>query len=112
LLALRDKKIIASATLILNDPRSRSAHIASFGIAVHPAFQKKGIGKILITALEEVARDKGITKIEVNYYQGNAAAALYRSLDYCYEGRRLKKGRLDNDTYVDEILLYKFINAS
>ena len=110
LLGLHKDKIIGSATLILNEPQSRASHVASFGIAVHPDFQRKGLGKQLIAALEQTAHDRGIKKIEVNCYEGNAAAALYRSLNYTYEGRRLKKGRLNDGTYVDEILFCKFIN--
>ena len=109
-LGLHEDKIIGSATLIMNEPQSRAAHVASFGVAVHPIFQRKGLGKLLIVALEQIARDRGIKKIEVNCYDGNAAAALYRSLNYTSEGRRLRKGRLDNGTYVDELLFYKFIS--
>ena len=109
LLGLRQDKIVGSATLIMHEPQSRAAHVASFGVAVHPAFQRKGLGKKLIEALEQIAMDRGIKKIEVNCYDGNAAAALYRSLNYTSEGRRLKKGRLDDGTYVDELLFYKFI---
>lgn len=111
-LGLHQDKIIGSATLIMNDPQSRAAHVASFGVAVHPAFQRKGLGKLLIVALEQIALEKGIKKIEVNCYDGNAAAAMYRSLNYASEGRRLRKGRLDNGTYVDELLFYKFISPS
>ncbi|MDD1720796.1 MAG: GNAT family N-acetyltransferase [Euryarchaeota archaeon] len=110
-LGLHDGKIVASASLNLSDHHSRSAHTASFGVAVHPAFQKKGLGTILVTTLEGIARDKGIKKIEVNYYEGNPAASLYHALGYQQEGRRTKKGRLDDGTYVDEILLYKFIDG-
>lgn len=110
-LGLHDGKIVASASLILSDHHSRSAHIASFGVAVHPAFQKKGLGTFLVTTLESIAQDKGIKKIEVNYYEGNPAASLYHALGYQQEGRRMKKGRLDDGTYVDEILLYKFIDG-
>jgi RimJ/RimL family protein N-acetyltransferase len=65
---------------------------------------------LLIVGLEQIALEQGIKKIEVNCYDGNAAAALYHSLNYASEGRRLRKGRLDNGTYVDELLFYKFIN--
>lgn len=111
LLSLRKDKIIGSATLNLNELHSRASHVASFGIAVHPDFQRKGLGKQLIAALEQTAHDLGIKKVEVNCYEGNQAAALYRSMNYTYEGRRLKKGRLDDGTYVDEILFYKFLEA-
>jgi len=110
LLGQHQDKIIGSATLIMNEPQSRAAHVASFGVAVHPAFQRKGLGKLLIVALEQIALDEGIKKIEVNCYDGNAAAALYRSLNYGSEGRRLRKGRLDDGTYVSELLFYKFIS--
>ena len=61
--------------------------------------------------------EPGLEKIEVNCYDGNAAAALYRSLNYASEGRRLRKGRLDNGTYVeDELLLLQvhkpFLNST
>jgi GNAT superfamily N-acetyltransferase len=110
LLGLHQGKIIGTATLIMNDPQSRAAHVASFGVAVHPAFQRKRLGKLLIVGLEQIALEQGIKKIEVNCYDGNAAAALYRSLNYVSEGRRLRKGRLDSGTYVDELLFYKFIS--
>jgi GNAT superfamily N-acetyltransferase len=109
LLGLYEGKIIGSATLILNDRNSRASHVASFGIAVHPDFQRKGLGKQLILALEEKARELHIAKIEVNCYEGNPAIALYQSLNYSYEGRRLKKGRLDDGNFADEILFYKFL---
>lgn len=112
LLGLYEGKIIGSATLILNDPKSRASHVASFGVAVHPDFQRKGLGKQLILALEDKARELGIKKIEVNCYEGNVAIALYQSLSYSYEGRRLKKGRLDDGTFADEILFYKFLGPS
>ncbi len=111
LLGLHDRKIVASASLNLSGHHSRSAHTASFGVAVHPAFQKKRLGTVLVTTLEEIARDRGVTKIEVNYYEGNPAASLYHSLGYQREGTRIKKGRLDDGTYVDEILLYKFLDG-
>jgi GNAT superfamily N-acetyltransferase len=110
LLSLHKDKIIGSATLILNEPQSRASHVASLGIAIHPDFQRKGLGKQLIVALEQMAREWGIKKMEVSCYEGNAAAALYRSLNYAYEGRRLTKARLDDGTYVDEILFYKFLS--
>jgi GNAT superfamily N-acetyltransferase len=110
LLSFHKDKIVGTATLILKEPKSRDSHVASFGVAVHPNFQRKGLGKQLIAALEQIARDQGIKKIEVNFYEGNPAAALYQSLNYDFEGRRLKKGRLNDGTYVDEILLSKFIN--
>ena len=110
LLSIYKDNIVGSATLILNEPRLRASHVASFGVVVHPDFQRKGLGKRLIAALEQIARDKGIKKIEVNFFDGNPAAALYRSLNYDYEGRRRKKGLLNDGTYVDEILLSKFIN--
>jgi L-phenylalanine/L-methionine N-acetyltransferase len=110
LLSLYKDNIIGSATLILNEPHSRASHVASFGVVVHPDFQRKGLGKQLIAALEQIARDQGIKKIEVNFYDGNPAAAMYKSLDYDFEGRRLKKARLNDGTYVDEILLSKFID--
>jgi len=106
---LYEGNIVASATLLMNNARSRVAHTASFGIAIHPGFQNKGLGTILIKTLESIAKKRGVRKMEVNYYDGNPAVALYRSLHYCYEGRRLKKAKLDDETYVDEVLMYKFI---
>jgi RimJ/RimL family protein N-acetyltransferase len=106
---LCEGRIVATASLLLNDARSRVAHTASFGIAIHPRFQNKGLGTVLIKFLESLAKKRGVEKIEVNYYDGNPAVALYTSLHYCYEGRRLKKGKLDDGTYADEILMCKFI---
>lgn len=108
-IGLYEGRIVASASLLLNDARSRVAHTASFGIAIHPGCQNKGLGTILIKFLESLAKKRGVEKMEVNYYDGNPAVSLYTSLHYRFEGRRLKKAKLDDGTYSDEILMCKFI---
>jgi ribosomal protein S18 acetylase RimI-like enzyme len=43
----------------------------------------RGIGRAAMTLAEEVAREQGLARIELNVFGGNEIArSLYRSLDY------------------------------
>lgn len=57
--------------------------IPSLGIAVHPEWQGRGIGRRMMEHLHEVARARGASRIRLKVYEGNEAAiCLYESLGY------------------------------
>ena len=62
LLAIKDGRIVADATLHQNRAGARR-HVGDVRIVVAPDYRGKGIGRGLIHKLAEIARDKGITKL-------------------------------------------------
>ncbi len=52
-------------------------------LQVKPAYQRKGIGKYILSAIQEIAKEKGYTKIGIHTTEDNIAArALYESAGY------------------------------
>jgi ribosomal protein S18 acetylase RimI-like enzyme len=69
------------------------------------AYRGKGIGRRLVEATIAKARELGLEKIELNVYSSNdAAIALYRSLKFVDEGRKVR-GRLMDGIYDDVIIM-------
>jgi len=87
LVAVCEKKIAGHLGILLNqNPRRR--HVGSFGIAVHPDFQGKGVGKALIQRLIDLADNwLNLLKIELAVFSDNEVAiALYKKFDFVVEG--------------------------
>jgi len=54
-----------------------------YRLAVHPDYQRRGIGRRLVQALEERFREKGVTQIVIMVKQDNEQAIpFYESLGY------------------------------
>jgi ribosomal protein S18 acetylase RimI-like enzyme len=57
--------------------------IPSLGIAVHPDWQRRGIGRRMMEYLHGVARQRGATHVRLKVYPENRAAlSLYEQLGY------------------------------
>lgn len=86
-----DDKVAGHLTILLNS-RPRRKHAASFGIAVHPEFQGKGVGKALMTDLLDIADNRlGLVRVELVVFADNARAiALYEQFGFAHEGRQRK----------------------
>lgn len=112
--ALSDKKIVASASLQLNLSHKKTSHIGTWGIAIHPDFHNQGLGYKLIKIIEDIAKEKGLMRLEADYYDGNIAAEkLYiDKLNYTLEGRRKSAVLLKNGKYADKICIGKIIDNS
>ncbi|WP_338606660.1 ribosomal protein S18-alanine N-acetyltransferase [Desulfoferula mesophila] len=58
-------------------------------LAVHPAFQRRGLGRYLLLQALSQARDQGAVRAALEVRTGNLAAlSLYYTLGFCLEGRR------------------------
>ncbi len=110
--ALFEKKIVASASLRLNPFNEKESHIGTWGIAIHPDFQNQGLGVKLLTLLENIAKEKGLKKLEAEYYNGNVSAEILylEKMKYTVEGRKRYTGLLSDGTYADKILIGKIID--
>lgn len=60
-------------------------NVPSLGIAVHPSFKGKGIGRSMMLYLHEIAKNRGAHKVRLKVHAENATAlALYRSVGYSF----------------------------
>jgi ribosomal protein S18 acetylase RimI-like enzyme len=91
-------------------PIKSHQHVLMIDMGVHPAFQRKGIGSKLLTFMEKWAKEQGIKKLSLRVLATNPGAiALYQANGFKEEGRLVDEFLLDGN-YVDDLLMYKFIN--
>ena len=61
-------------------------------MAVKQSAQRQGVGRALIDAAADWARGRGVTRLELNVYEFNeAAAALYRGAGFSTQNRRMTR---------------------
>lgn len=94
---------------VARDPHPASEHVADLGVMVAREHRRRGIGRALMTAAEDWAREVGVRKLELHVFPSNEAAlALYESLGYEREGFRRAHYRR-GDEFLDAILMAKEI---
>jgi GNAT superfamily N-acetyltransferase len=77
---------------------------------VHPNYQRKGVGKALLAALEAEAKLRNRTLLTLDTRTGDNAEPLYKSVGFQEAGiipqfcRDTKTDRLDSTTYMYKIL--------
>jgi RimJ/RimL family protein N-acetyltransferase len=92
--------------------RKRMTHTGSFGMMVSKNYRSKGIGKLLLKALLDWAKQNPlIEKVSLGVFSTNHRAInLYKSMGFIEEGRKIKEFKFDDNEYVDDILMYKLVN--
>jgi len=75
-LAMRDNKIIAVGRLHFTDDSQAQIRY----MAVAKGYQRKGLGKLILNSLEQVAREKDIKSISLNARE--TAVPFYQSYNY------------------------------
>ncbi|WP_210366961.1 GNAT family protein [Bacillus sp. REN3] len=91
--------------------RMRVRHTGNFGIMIQKDYRNQGIGKKLIQALLDWAkRNPLIEKVGLGVFStNNRAIAVYSSLGFKEEGRKVKEFKFKDGTYSDDILMYKLV---
>jgi RimJ/RimL family protein N-acetyltransferase len=108
LLAFRGPRLVGHLT-IERDRHPVTRHVGSLAIAVAADERGRGIGRRLMRAGLDWARDVGIEKVVLSVYPHNEAAiALYRSFGFVEEGRLARHSRKSYG-YEDEILMAVWI---
>lgn len=105
LAAIAEGRLVGSAALF-QQPSPRVAHVAGFGMSVHPDFQGRGVGDALMTAILDLAdRWLGVRRVQLEVYSDNLRAqSLYRKHGFEPEGvQRLAAFR--RGTYVDAFVM-------
>ncbi|MBP9855987.1 MAG: GNAT family N-acetyltransferase [Candidatus Pacebacteria bacterium] len=77
-------------------------------ISVRASHRGKGVGSLLMQAAEELARERGARRMELEVFSQNPAVNLYKRLGYEEEGRK-RKAVEDNGEFDDIIFMAKFL---
>ncbi|WNB91533.1 GNAT family N-acetyltransferase [Bacillus sp. NEB1478] len=102
---------VAGWIVFLSQDRKRVSHTGSFGLMISQNYRGMGLGKMLVTALLDWAeKNPFIEKVSLGVYSTNhRAISLYKSLGFIEEGRKIKEFKMDENEYVDDILMYKLV---
>jgi len=87
------------------------SHTGSFGIMIHKDYRGMGIGRMLVNELLDWAeKNSFIEKVSLGVFSTNhRAISLYKSMGFEEEGRKIKEIRMNENEYIDDILMYKFV---
>lgn len=93
------------------ETRKRLAHQGTFGISVRKEWHNHGIGRKLIETMLNWAKcNPTIERVNLEVFSSNLGAIhLYRALGFQEEGRRIHYVKLNNENYVDEVLMSRFV---
>jgi ribosomal protein S18 acetylase RimI-like enzyme len=104
LVAQKGDEIVGHAML---NPLSLSAcrHVVHLTMAVHPGWQGKGVGKILLGELIDWAkRAAAVEKIELHVRSSNTAAmSLYKKFGFVEVGRWTRRLKVSSGQYLDDV---------
>jgi len=107
--AEEDERIVGHA-LLDPMPLAARAHVFSLTVVAHPGFVGRGIGQALVEdLLRWASTDPRVGKVELLVRAGNERALrLYRRLGFAEEGRFVRRGRLPDGTFEDDLAMAWF----
>lgn len=105
--------VVGSLTII-GGALTRMRHTGKLEIFVHPAHRGRGIGRALMTAgIAWAEGNPALEKLGLSVFATNERAiALYRSLGFEEEGRRPREYRMEDGSFRDDVLMYRFLGAA
>lgn len=105
-----DKKVIGYLDF-QNGGFKRTQHSGSFSLYILMEYREKAIGNLLLQTLTDWAeKNPVIEKITLAVFSNNERALnLYKKLGFREEGRCPKDMKLEDGTYLDSVLMYKFV---
>ena len=92
-----------------NGHRKRIFHTGEFGMGVHKDYRHLGIGRLLLEALINWAKQNPhLEKINLSVHHTNERAiAVYKKLGFKVEGVRTKDLKYPSGVYVDTVIMGK-----
>lgn len=108
---VRGGAVVGYAKLGAPTPLASNRHVVEVrGLAVLPAYQRRGIGARLIAAATEAAAAAGVRRLTLRVLATNPdAQRLYASLGFEVEGV-LREEFLIDGQYVDDVLMAKLVS--
>lgn len=88
-----------------------NSHVLEINIAVHPRYQRQGIGSALMNALLEQTAQRGVKKISLRVLSSNISAlTFYQKCGFVEEGRLFGEFYIEGQ-YVDDILMAYYLDG-
>lgn len=111
LLVAQAGRDLAGYCLATGGGLARTRHcVRVSALAVRRAWWRRGLGRELLTATEQWARDMGARRMELETMAANdPARGLYESLGFVIEGRR-RRAFLVGGTWMDALVLGKLLD--
>lgn len=82
-------------------------HVLDLNIAIHPAYQRQGVGRLLMNALLEWAAMQNVSKLSLRVLSSNPGAiAFYESCGFTEQGRLIEEFLIQGQ-YVDDVLMWR-----
>ena len=106
-LAESGRKIVGTVQLDLCDRANGSHRAEVMKLLVHRSARRQGIGRALMAAAEDAARNQGRTLLVLDTRRGDASEAFYRALGYREAGVIPGYARSSTGELHDTILFYK-----
>jgi ribosomal protein S18 acetylase RimI-like enzyme len=105
LVALQEDKLCGYVGFGCPSRMESNRHVCEVNIAVHPSYQRLGIGSQLMVAIKEHAANHAIRKLRLRVLSCNEPAlSFYRNCGFVEEGRLREEFYLGG-RYVDEIFM-------
>lgn len=111
LLVAEINDVVVGSIVFRSSNLKRLVHTGSISMSISENFRGKGIGKLLLKALLDWAEEHPlIEKVSLGVFSTNQrAVSLYKRMGFIEEGRKVKEFKINENTYVDDILMYKFV---
>lgn len=104
-----NKNILGWASLNVFNSRKCYAGVADISIYIDRKLRGKGLGKLLLLKLEEVAKEQGFHKLVLSTFKFNELGQnLYKKMGFREVGTYIKQGILD-DKWVDITIMEKLL---
>ena len=102
-------RVLAWGSLNPFNPREAYRHVADFSIYVERGQRGRGVGRVVLARLVELAREHGYHKMVLSAFPFNAAGmALYERLGFRTVGVFKEQGLLDG-RWVDTIVMERLL---
>jgi L-amino acid N-acyltransferase YncA len=109
LVATADGHVVGWGSLNRFNPRPAYDHVADLSVYVERRWRGRGVGRRLLEALVDTARQLGYHKMVLAAFPTNAAGmALYARLGFTRVGVYREQGRLD-DRWVDVVIMERLL---
>jgi L-amino acid N-acyltransferase YncA len=100
---------IAWGSLNQFNPREAYQHVVDFSIYVERAYRGRGVGKVMLARLIELAREQRYHKMVLSAFPSNSGGmALYERMGFRTVGVYKEQGMLDG-RWVDTIVMEKLL---
>ncbi|MCA1057686.1 GNAT family N-acetyltransferase [Rossellomorea aquimaris] len=103
--------MVVGSIVFRSNQLKRLSHTGSISMSIMEEYRGKGIGKFLLKAMLDWAENHPqIEKVSLGVFSTNhRAISLYKSMGFIEEGRKIKEFKINEHTYVDDVLMYKFV---